>query len=218
MYNLSVIKKSPNIRNLQKQGGSKMKKVAIYVRVSTSSQTVENQIRDLESVALANDWEVVQIYSDKGISGKHGREKRPQFDELMKDAYRKKFDLIMSWDVSRLGRSLKNLVEFMEDIQSKGIDLFLLQNGIDTTTPSGRAMFGMLSVFSSFERELISERVKSGLERAKANGKKLGRPSNMNDGLRSSIRLLRERNLGIKKIARELGIGVCTVYKALEAV
>ena len=183
-----------------------MKKVAIYVRVSTSSQTVENQIRDLESVALANDWEVVQIYSDKGISGKHGREKRPQFDELMKDAYRKKFDLIMSWDVSRLGRSLKNLVEFMEDIQSKGID---------TTTPSGRAMFGMLSVFSSFERELISERVKSGLERAKANGKKLGRPSNMNDGLRSSIRLLRERGLGIKKIARELGVGVCTVYKAL---
>jgi DNA invertase Pin-like site-specific DNA recombinase len=136
----------------------------------------------------------------------------------MKDATRRKFDLIMSWDVSRLGRSLKHLVEFMEDIQSKNIDLYLHANGLDSSTSSGRAMFGMLSVFSSFERELISERVKSGLERAKANGKKLGRPSNMNDGLRSSIRLLRERDLGIKKIARELGIGVCTVYKALEAV
>ena len=157
------------------------------------------------------------VYTNEGVSGKHGRDKRPQFDELMKDATRKKFDLIMSWDVSRLGRFLKHLVEFMEDIQSKNIDLYLHANGLDSSTSSGRAMFGMLSVFSSFERELISERVKSGLERAKANGKKLGRPSNMNDGLRSSIRLLRERGLGIKKIARELGVGVCTVYKVLES-
>lgn len=192
------------------------KLVAIYGRVSTNQQTVENQLLDLQKVATRNNWEVVGVYTDEGISGKHGRDKRPQFDQLMKDATRKKFDLIMSWDVSRLGRSLKHLVEFMEDIQSKNIDLYLHANGLDSSTPSGRAMFGMLSVFSSFERELISERVKSGLERAKANGKKLGRPSNMNDGLRSSIRLLRERGLGIKKIPRELGVGVCTVYKALE--
>ena len=192
------------------------KLVAIYCRISTHQQTVENQLLDLQKVATRNNWEVVGVYTDKGISGKHCRDKRPQFDELMKDATRRKFDLIMSWDVSRLGRSLKHLVEFMEDIQSKNIDLYLHANGLDSSTPSGRAMFGMLSVFSSFERELISERVKSGLERAKANGKKLGRPSNMNDGLRSSIRLLRERGLGIKKIARELGVGVCTVYKALE--
>lgn len=192
------------------------KLVAIYGRVSTNQQTVENQLLDLQKVATRNNWEVVGVYTDEGISGKHGRDKRPQFDQLMKDATRRKFDLIMSWDVSRLGRSLKHLVEFMEDIQSKNIDLYLHANGLDSSTPSGRAMFGMLSVFSSFEREMISERVKSGLERAKANGKKLGRPSNMNDGLRSSIRLLRERGLGIKKIARELGVGVCTVYKALE--
>ena len=193
------------------------KLVAIYCRVSTSLQTVENQLLDLQKVATQNDWDGVGVYTDEGVSGKHGRDKRPQFDELMKDATRRKFDLIMSWDVSRLGRSLKHLVEFMEDIQSKNIDLYLHANGLDSSTSSGRAMFGMLSVFSSFERELISERVKSGLERAKANGKKLGRPSNMNDGLRSSIRLLRERGLGIKKIARELGVGVCTVYKALES-
>ena len=192
------------------------KLVAIYCRISTNHQTVQNQLLDLQKVATRNNWEVVGVYTDEGISGKHGRDKRPQFDELMKDVSRKKFDLIMSWDVSRLGRSLKHLVEFMEDIQSKNIDLYLHANGLDSSTPSGRAMFGMLSVFSSFEREMISERVKSGLERAKANGKKLGRPSNMNDGLRSSIRLLRERGLGIKKIARELGVGVCTVYKALE--
>ena len=193
------------------------KSVAIYCRISTNQQTVENQLLDLHKVASRNNWDVVGVYTDIGISGKHGRDKRPQFDELMKDATRRKFDLIMSWDVSRLGRSLKHLVEFMEDIQSKNIDLYLHANGLDSSTSSGRAMFGMLSVFSSFERELISERVKSGLERAKANGKKLGRPSNMNDGLRSSIRLLRERGLGIKKIARELGVGVCTVYKALES-
>ena len=137
--------------------------VAIYLRVSTSSQTTENQLLDLQKVATQNDWDVVGVYTDEGVSGKHGRDKRPQFDALMRDSYQKKFQVIMSWDVSRLGRSLKHLVEFMEDIQAKGIDLFLLQNGIDTTTPSGRAMFGMLSVFSSFEREMISERVKSGL-------------------------------------------------------
>jgi DNA invertase Pin-like site-specific DNA recombinase len=192
------------------------KPVAIYCRVSTTQQTVENQLQDLLNVARRNDWEVVGVYTDEGISGKHGRDKRPQFDELMKDVSRKKFDLIMSWDVSRLGRSLKHLVEFMEDIQSKDVGLYLHANGLDSTTSSGRAMFGMLSVFSSFERELISERVKSGLQRAKTQGKKLGRPSNMNSGLRSSINLLRERGLGIKKIARELGIGVCTVYKTLE--
>ena len=190
--------------------------VAIYLRVSTSSQTTENQLLDLQKVATQNDWDVVGVYTDEGVSGKHGRDKRPQFDALMKDAYQKKFQVIMSWDVSRLGRPLKHLVEFMEDIQAKGIDLFLLQNGIDTTTPSGRAMFGMLSVFSSFEREMISERVKSGLERAKAEGKTLGRPSNMNDGLRASIKLLREQGLGIKKIAQTVGCGVCNVYKALE--
>lgn len=160
------------------------KSVAIYCRVSTTQQTVENQLLDIQKVATRNNWEVVGFYTDEGISGKHGRDKRPQFDELMKDATRKKFDLIMSWDVSRLGRSLKHLVEFMQEIQSKNIDLYLHANGLDSSTPSGRAMFGMLSVFSSFERELISERVKSGLERAKSNGKKLGRPSNMNDGLR----------------------------------
>ena len=193
-----------------------MKKVAIYVRVSTDKQTVENQLLDLHKVARSNDWDIVGEYTDQGISGKYGRDKRPQFDALMKDANRKKFDLIMSWDVSRLGRSLRDLVEFMEDIQSKNVDLYLHTNGIDTTTPSGRAMFGMLSVFSSFEREMISERIRSGLDRAKSEGKKLGRPTNMNEGLRQSIKLLRERGLGIKKIARELGIGVGSVYKALD--
>ena len=195
-----------------------MKKVAIYARVSTSSQTVENQLLDLKNIALSNDWEIVGFYTDKGISGKYGRDKRLQFDSLMKDANRKKFDLIMAWDVSRLGRSLKHLVEFIEDVQSKNIDLYLHTNGIDTTTPSGRAMFGMLSVFSSFEREMISERVQCGLQRPRAEGKKLGRPSMMNDGLRQSVKLLRERGLGIKKIASSLGIGVCTAYKALETV
>ena len=116
-----------------------------------------NQLLDLHKVATRNNCEVVGVYTDEGVSGKHGRDKRPQFDQLMKDATRRKFDLIMSWDVSRLGRSLKHLVEFMEGIQSKNIDLYLHANGLDSSTSSGRAMFGMLSVFSSFERELISE-------------------------------------------------------------
>ena len=121
------------------------KLVAIYCRISTNHQTVQNQLLDLQKVATRNNWEVVGVYTDEGISGKHGRDKRPQFDELMKDATRRKFDLIMSWDVSRLGRSLKHLVEFMEDIQSKNIDLYLHANGLDSSTPSGRAMFDYYS-------------------------------------------------------------------------
>ena len=199
----------------QFQSSQYSKRVVIYARVSTEKQTLENQLSELREVASRNNWQIVDEYLEK-VSGAKSRSERKEFDRLMKDSIRGRFDLIMAWDVSRLGRSLKNLIEFIEDIHEKNIDLYLHVNGIDTSTSSGRAMFAMIGVFSQFEREIIKERINSGLARAKAEGKKLGRPTNFNSGMAQSVRLLREQGMPIKQIAKNLEIGVGTVYKALD--
>lgn len=153
-----------------------MDRVAIYGRVSTNEQTVENQINFLQEIVDRNGWDLVQIYIDKGVSGTKGRDQRPEFDRLCKDMIRRKFNRILVWDISRLGRSLQHLVEFLNDVQSVNCHLYIHQSGLDTSTPSGRMMFQMIGVFSEFERSMISERVKLGLERVKSKGTQLGRP------------------------------------------
>ena len=127
-------------------------KAVIYTRISTSDkgQTVDNQLRILREVAEKKGYEVVQELSDEGISGAKGRDEREGFNELIKGAIRKDFDIILCWDISRLGRSLKHLVSFLEDIQSAKCDLYIHQSGVDTTTASGKMMFQLLSVFSHF--------------------------------------------------------------------
>src|SRR6478672_5076414 len=154
-----------------------MKRVGIYLRVSTTDQTTENQRRELEAVAARSGWEVVGFYEDAGISGAKGRDQRPGFDRLIKDATARKVDMIAAWSVDRLGRSLQDLVGFLNELQALGCDLYLHQQALDTSTPSGRAMFQMCGVFAEFERGMIRERVNAGLARAKERGSKLGRPS-----------------------------------------
>ena len=193
-----------------------MKKVALYARVSTQGQTVNNQLQELHTVAERHGWDVVSEYKDKGISGAKGRDKRPQFDAMMKAANRREFDIIMSWSIDRLGRSLQHLVEFLGDIQQKGVDLYLHQQNIDTGTPSGKAMFQMVGVFAEFERSMIQERVKAGLERAKKQGKVLGRPR-VHATVESRIRKKRMEGKGILKIATELGVGTSTVQRVVHA-
>ena len=127
-----------------------------------------------------------------------------------------RYDVVCAWDISRLGRSLQHLTMLLNDIHAKEVDLYLHQQGIDTTTPSGKMMFQMVGCFAEYERNIISERVLAGLDRAKREGKKLGRPTNVNDGTSAAVRLLREQGLPIKKIARELGIGVGSVYNCLD--
>lgn len=195
-----------------------MNRCVIYSRVSTNDQTVENQIKVLREVAERKGLEVVKEISDEGISGAKGRDARKGFDELIKSAVRKEFDIILCFDVSRLGRSLKDLVSFLEDIQSARCDLYIHNSGIDTSTPSGKMMFGMLSVFSEFERSMIRERVIAGQQRAKAEGKHIGRKSNLTDGVITAVYQLRKNNVPIKRIAKDLQIGVGTVYKVLEQV
>ena len=150
-------------------------RAAIYLRVSTTDQSTSQQERELRAAAARMGHEVVEVYEDFGISGGKGREKRPAFDRLHNDATRRGFDIVMAWSVDRLGRSLQDLVAFLEHIRAGDIGLFLHQQGLDTTTPSGRAMFQMLGVFSEFERSIIRERVKSGMARAKATGTKSGK-------------------------------------------
>src|SRR5215813_11420071 len=133
-------------------------------------------MRELREVASRMGCEIVRVYNDHGISGAKSRDGRPEFDRLLRDAAQRKFDMVMAWSVDRLGRSLQDLVSFLSELHALHIDLFLHQQGLDTTTPSGKAMFQMMGVFAEFERAMIAERVRAGLRRAVDEGKQLGRP------------------------------------------
>ena len=189
-----------------------MARVALYLRVSTTGQTVENQRRELEAWAARAGHEVVAAYADEGVSGAKGRDRRPRFDLMLKDAARRRFDLLAAWSVDRLGRSLPDLVNALKDLHEAGVGLFLHQQGLDTTTSSGRAMFGMMGVFAEYERAMVRERVNAGLARARAQGTRLGRPR-VGAGVERRVRELRATGKGIKAVARELGVGVGTVQR-----
>lgn len=185
---------------------------AIYLRVSTDEQTVENQERDLRAAAERAGWTIVSVYRDEGISGAKGRDKRPGLDSLLKDATRRKFDVVMAWSVDRLGRSLLDLVGMLKELHELKVDLYLHQQAIDTTTPAGKAMFQMMGVFAEFERSMIRDRVRSGMARAKAAGKRIGREK-LPEDLRGRIRSSLEAGRGIVSTAREHGVGVLTVQR-----
>jgi DNA invertase Pin-like site-specific DNA recombinase len=191
-------------------------KVAMYLRVSTDGQTTDNQRVELERVATARGWQVVKVFDDNGVSGAKGREYRKAFDELLKGATRREFDMVAAWSVDRLGRSLRDLIGFLDEIHGAGVDLYLHQQGLDTSTPAGRAMFGMLGIFAEFERAMIVERVRAGMTRARAQGKHLGRPP-VSDFVRDAIMEKSKSGSSCRAIARELGIGDATVRRALRA-
>jgi DNA invertase Pin-like site-specific DNA recombinase len=193
------------------------KRVAIYARVSTDrAQTVENQLRELHEVAQRQGWVVTAVFTDEGISGAKGRDQRPGFDALLKAIARREVDLVAAWAVDRIGRSLPDLVAFLGDLNAKGVDLYLHRQGLDTSTPSGRAMFGMLSVFADFERAMIRERILAGLRRT---SKKSGRKPMAEDrveairrsladgqGIRATARAHRASTTTVTRIAREMAV------------
>lgn len=188
------------------------KRVAIYARVSVDrAQTVENQLRQLQAVALRLGWTVVAVFTDEGISGAKGRDKRPGLDALLKGVARREFDLIATWSVCRLGRSLPDLVNFLGDVQAKGVDLYLHVQGLDTSTPSGRMLFQMLGVFAEFERAMIRDRVVAGLNRVRGT-KRLGRPP-MSDAKVEQIRQALLTGQGIRATARETGASTTSVMR-----
>jgi DNA invertase Pin-like site-specific DNA recombinase len=191
------------------------KRVALYLRVSTTGQNATNQRRELEAVAERHGWELVQVFSDNGISGAKGRKDRPGLDALLKGVARREFDMVAAWSVDRLGRSLQDLIEVLSDLHAKGVDLYLHQQGLDTSTPSGRAMYQMMGVFAEFERAIIRERVMSGLARAKTEGITLGRPAlEAADAAKvKAIKAELAAGKGIRRIARELQAGIGTVMR-----
>src|ERR1700760_2409514 len=198
------------------------KRIAIYARVSTADdQTTENQIRELRAVADRHGWIVAGVCDDRGVSGGTERDARPAMSELLRAVARREVDMVAAWAVDRLGRSLVDLLGFLEELRAKKVDLYLHQQGLDTSTPTGRAMFQMLGLFAEFERAMIRDRVRSGMARAKANGTKsgkaIGRPA-ISDEMNDSIRALLTAGAGSqRRIAMQLGVSRSAVYRVCAA-
>ena len=203
---------------------SKPKRAALYLRVSTDRQTVENQRQALERIAAHRGWEIVAAYSDKGISGAKGRKDRPEFDRLLSDAARAKFDVVMAFALDRVGRSLADLLHTIRHLEDCKVDLFIDKQMLDTTTPQGKLLFAVTGAFAEFERDMIVQRVNAGLDRARAKGVTLGRPK-LGEGpdevKAAAGRKLEERireaiakgDKGKHKIAAEFGVGSGTVAR-----
>ena len=205
---------------------SKPKRAALYVRVSTDKQTVENQVRDLKLVAERRGWTVVEVYSDAGISGAKRRDQRPGLDAMLKDASRRKFDVVMAWALDRLGRSLIDLLGTIEHLEAAGVDLYLDQQSIDTTTPMGKLLFQVTGAFAEFERTMIRQRIHAGLRTIKATiaakgtfiskagivRKRLGRPNADPKKVEAARREL-AKGTGVLRTAKLVGLGTGTVHR-----
>lgn len=197
----------------RKSAVPKVKRVALYLRVSTTKdQTVENQRRALHEASERHRWDIVAEFVDAGISGAKGRDKRPGFENLCKGVARRDFDMVAAWSVDRLSRSLQHLVSFLGELDAKGIGILLLQQGVDSTTPAGRALLQMAGVFAEFERSMIAERVVAGMARARKQGKHLGR-KRIDAATEHKARQALAKGTGMLKVASMLGIGSGTVQR-----
>ena len=193
-----------------------VRKVAIYTRVSTLDQTIDNQLIELRDHCSRMGWEVVKEYADEGLSGTLSRDKRPALNALIKDAYRKRFDSVVCWDISRIGRSMKELILFLSDMKDRGIGICSVRQGFDTSTSMGEIMFQFVGILSSWEREMIRERTLAGLDRAKREGKTLGRRKVTNDNMTAKILELRNDKKSIREIASDVGVSIGTVSNVLK--
>lgn len=187
-------------------------RVAIYVRVSTKKQTVDMQLHDLQAVALRSGWNITAIYRDEGISGTKSSDDRPALKQLIRASTRREFDMVAIWSIDRLARSTLDLFHIMLDLHSKRIELYVHKQAIDTSTPSGRMMWQLLGVFAEFERSVIQERVKAGIENARSRGVKLGRPV-LSKEIELKIIELRQQGWGMLKIGRTLKVGTSQVQR-----
>lgn len=193
-------------------------RAALYARVSTDHQTTTNQLRELQMVAERHGWEIIGEYVDRGQSGAKAPTARPRLAELMLAVGQRHVDLVAAWSVDRLGRSLQDLLAVLAELHAKGVDLYLHQQGVDTTTPAGRALFQMLGVFAEFERAMIVERVRTGLARARERGTRSGRPigrPRVEIAKEHRIRELRRKGVGLLRIARQVGCGTSVVQRVL---
>lgn len=192
------------------------KRAAIYLRTSTTGQHTDNQRLQLVQIADRRGWSIVEVYEDFGISGAKSRDKRPALDQMLKDAGRRRFDVAMAWSIDRVGRSLSDLLATIQHLEAVGVDLYLDQQHIDTTTPAGRLLYQITGAFAEFERSMIRSRVNAGLARARAKGKRLGRRPISADVV-ERIRAHLATGVGILKTAKTLGVGTGTVQRIKKA-
>jgi len=189
-------------------------RVGLYCRVSTlNGQHPEMQLAELREHASRRGWEIAGEYLDEGVSG--AKESRPELDRLMGDSRRRQFDLVLVWKIDRFGRSLKHLVNALADLDAYGVAFASLKDNLDLSTPSGRLMFQIIGAMAEFERALIQERVKAGLDNARRNGKKLGRPPRVLD--LDGIARMKAEGRSLRSIAERLGVGYGTVRMRLAA-
>jgi len=188
------------------------KKVAIYVRVSTKDQSVGMQLNDLERYSKERGLNIFKVYEDNGVSGT--KETRPALGQLMDDARKRKFDIVLVWRFDRFARSTKHLVNALYEFRNLGIDFISYQENIDTSSPLGEAIFTIISAMSKLERDIIAERVKGGLRKAKAKGMRLGRPKSEVDT--DKVIEYREQDKSIRQIASEMSLSRGTVERTLK--
>jgi len=188
-------------------------KAALYTRVSTNDQSVEMQSSDLKRYCDQRGFEVYKEYSDQGVSGT--KDKRPGLDELIADAKKKKFDAVLCWRFDRFARSTKHLITALEEFRHLGIDFISYQENVDTSSPLGKAMFTIVSAISELERNIILERVKAGLRRAKENGRILGRPKRLDLDVKE-LQKMRDKGLSFRQIAKRVRACPASVYKSLK--
>jgi len=187
-------------------------RVALYARVSTTDQSTESQLLDLRRYVRERGWNIFKEYVDEGISGT--KDSRPALNELMNDAKKRRFDVVLVWRFDRFARSTKHLILALEEFKNLGIDFVSYQENIDTSSPLGSAIFTIISAVAQLERDIIAERVKAGLRRARENGKKLGRPKASVDA--EKIHRLRSKGLSLRAIAQHTGISHTKVAKFLK--
>jgi len=188
------------------------KRVAIYARVSTTDQSTDSQLLDLRRYVADRGWHLHREYTDNGISGT--KDNRPALNQLMDDAKKRKFSVVLVWRFDRFARSTKHLILALEEFRNLGVDFVSYQENIDTSSPLGSAIFTIISAVAQLERDIIAERVKMGLRRAKENGKRLGRPQGTSLDIEAASRLRRE-GMGLRQIAEKLGSSKTTVGRVL---
>lgn len=186
-----------------------MRKAAIYARVSTSDQTVANQAPEVREYAKRRDWQVVAEYVDEGVSG--AKDSRPGLDRLMRDARRRKFDAVIVVRFDRFARSTTHLLSALEEFRALGIDFVSIREAVDTSTPMGRMVFTICAAVAELERSLIQERVRAGIDRARKEGVRFGRPRKGFDYKRAVA--LRDKGWSIRRIAKELGVSRSTIQR-----
>jgi DNA invertase Pin-like site-specific DNA recombinase len=193
-------------------------RVAIYCRVSTANQSVDPQESALREYTERRDWTQVRVYSDRAVSG--AQDRRPALDDLMQDCRRDAVDVVLVWRFDRFGRSVRHLIDALEEFRQLKIDFISVTEAVDTSTPAGRLFFSMIAVFANFERDIIAERVKLSLEEARRKGKRLGRPpASVSPEMAAHMRADRTRGkLSLRRIALKHGVTLWRVQKLFNGV